>query len=413
MIEYTQKLLKYIMPANHSERKSILIIGFVFFLITAGTVVTSFFARGYQISFHRGPVLTSTGLLSATSKPKSASVYVNDRLITATDDTLNLPPGDYKVKITKDGYLPWEKDIVIKKEVVFQTDANLFRSVPDIKSLSFTGAINPAISPDGSRIIFAVASASASKDNGLYLIEPTDNPLLVNKNIPRQISPNYSGIDWSKATYEFSPNSRQLLATFSPNTTYLLNLDSPITQKTLLDVTYKLASIHTEWRTQYAQIIASKIDRLPKELKTVVSTESARDISISPSDDKVLYLAQSDTILSDHLIDAPPAQSTQPQSRTIKKDNYYVYDLKDDTNFLIGSKADVTNIDWIPNSNTLYLVQGKEIKGLEYDATNKVTLFGGNFKSETVSVWPDGSRLVVLTTPYTGAQENLYTISIK
>ena len=143
------------MVTSPSDRKSLAVMAFVFSLVIFGTLAVSYLARWYQISFRQGPTLTSTGLLSVTSKPKSASVYINDRLTTATDDTLNLPPGDYHIKITKDGYLPWDKDIQIKKEVVFQTDAQLFRSAPDLKPITYAGAINPTISNDGSKVIFA------------------------------------------------------------------------------------------------------------------------------------------------------------------------------------------------------------------------------------------------------------------
>ncbi len=402
------------MSQNNPERKSLLIVSFVFFLVTAGTIITSLFARGYQISFRKGPLITATGLLSVTSKPESASVYINDRLVTATNDTVNLPPGEYQVKINKDGYLPWQKTFQVKKETVFQTDAQLFRSVADLNSLSLAGAINPVSSPDGTKIIFAVASASASINNGLYIVELTDNLLLINKNIPRQLSANYPSLDWAKATFEFSPTSRQILANFSQSSTsYLINLDQPVNQKSLQDVSLRLDIIRNEWKEQEIAIIASKIDTLPNQLKTIASTVSAQEVKFNSSDNKVLYLAQTDATLPDHIIDAPPAQSTQTQTREIKQGNYYVYDIKDDTNFLIGSKDEISLIDWVPGTNNLYLVQSDEIKAVEYDATNMVTLFKGKFLPSLVSIMPDGSRLIILTTPYDSAPENLYTITIK
>ncbi len=400
--------------ANPSDKKSIIIIILVLLLIVSSTYFISMFARGYQVNFNKGPGLTATGILSATSKPKGASVYINDRLVTATDDTINLTPDTYTIKIVMDGYLPWQKTVSIKKEVVYQTDTQLFRSVPDLKPITVTGAVNPTVNPDMTQIAYSVASASASKDNGLYLIQLTDNPILISRNTPRQLSPNLPGIDWAKFTFTFSPDSRQILATNkTSNISYLLTLDSAISQKNLYDVTPRLGLIQEDWNNQNQQLIASKLERLPKALRTMVSTDSAKNITFSSDDNRVLYLAKADNNIPQNLITPPPAQSTQTQNRDLKKDNYYVYDIKDDTNFLIGPNTSISNPFWLPNSNSIVFVEENNIKVIEYDGTNKQSLFAGSFDPKVVYPWSDGSRIVTLTSPYTSAPENLYAISIK
>lgn len=401
------------MPSS-SDRKSLLIILFVFLFVVVGSVVAITVGRGYQVNLKNGLQLKATGLLSATSVPKGASVYINDQLITATDDTINLSPGNYLIKIVKDGFLPWTKTYQMKKEVVNQTNAQLFRSVPDLRPLTLSGAINPTISPDLSKLVFAVASASAQKDNGLYLIDVSDNLISLGRNTPRQLAPNFPGINWSKAKFTFSPNSRQIIASFSiPAANYLIQLDTPISLDNLLDVTVRLPIIQSEWKTQDQDIIKIRLDRLPTALKTLVSTDSAKNTSFSSSDDKILYLAAANGLLPQNIISPPPAQSTQTQSRTIIKGNYYVYDLKEDTNFLIGSSSATTNLSWVPNSNSLVLVENNQIRAVEYDATNKVTIFGGVFDITTVFPWADGSKIITLTPPYPGAPANLYAISLK
>ncbi len=62
----------------------------------------------------------------------------DDKLITATDDTIYLEPGTYQIKIVKDGYAPWEKTMSIEKELVAQTNALLFPSAPSLTPLTFT-----------------------------------------------------------------------------------------------------------------------------------------------------------------------------------------------------------------------------------------------------------------------------------
>ncbi len=398
---------------NHSNKKSLLIVSSVFFFVILGTYIVSLLARGYRPNLQGDNlVLKATGILSATSKPKGASVYINDKLTTATDDTINLNPGDYILKIVKDGYLPWQKSIAIKEETVYQSDTQLFRSAPDLSPLTLSGAINPVASPDYSKIIYSVASASASLDNGLYLIELNDIPLSLSKNTPRQIAPNFSGVDWSKASFEFSPDSRQVLVKIG-TAHYLLNLSNPITQTSLVDITSKLSLIEKDWKTQETELVQIRIARLPKELRPYVSTESARNIIFSSNDDKVLYLSATDSALPQNIVTPLPAQSTQAQTRTLQKDNYYVYDLKDDTNFLVGSKTSVINPFWMPNSANIVYTENQAIIAIDYDNTNKNTIFGGNFNPQVVFPWADGSKIITLTSAYVGSAENLYAITVR
>lgn len=396
------------------DKKSLSIILFVLVLIISVTYGISLFARGYQISTKGKVSFLATGIISATSKPKAASVYIDDKLITASDDTINLPPNEYTIKIVKDGYLPWQKTVQIKKETVYQTDTQLFRSSPDLKPITLTGAINPNISPDHSLVVFSVASASASKDNGLYLLELNDSLTFLSKNSPKQLSPNLQNLDWSKFNFTFSPNSKQILAN-NPNSdiNYLINLDIDTDFKNLYDITAKLSLIKEDWKTQEEQIIKAKIALLPLEVKAVVSTSSAKNITFNNDETKVLYLAQTDASLKKDLITPPPAQSTQNQNREIKKDNYYIYDLKDDTNFLIGSLEALYNPNWLANSNNLIYIEDQKIQTIEYDNTNKQTLFAGSFNKDVVYPWLDGNKIITLVAPYNNAQENLYSISIR
>lgn len=400
--------------SSNPTRHSLIVFLAVAIFILLSTYIISLLARGYQFSVKNGLTLNPTGIISAVSKPKGASVFINDKLITATDDTINLSPGEYKLKISKDGFLPWEKDITIKKETVYQTDIQLFSSVPDLKPVTLTGAINPSINTDNSKIVYAVASASAAKDNGLYIIESSGLPISFLRSGSRQLSPNTTTIDWSDFTYTFSPNSRQILTSnATTKVNYLLSLDTPITSQKLTDVTNELKDIQTEWQTQTSLIINTKLERIPKDIRQLIATDSAQYIQFSSDDNKILYLSQKDEEIKPILITPPPAQSTQPQERQVKAGNYYVYDIKDDTNFLINSKDKITQISWLANSNNLVFIQDQNLKVIDYDGTNKQTIFAENFDVNCVATWNDGSKIIILTKPYPSAPKNLYAISIK
>lgn len=399
---------------SNPTRHSLIIFLSVGLFILLSTYIISLLARGYQFSIKNGLTLNPTGIISAVSKPKGASVFINDKLITATDDTINLAPGKYILKINKDGFLPWEKEVTIKPETVYQADIQLFSSVPDLKPVTLTGAINPSANIDNTKIIYAVASASATKDNGLYIIESTGLPISLIRSDSHQLSTNTTAIDWSEFFFTFSPNSRQILAN-NPTSkiNYLISLDTPVSSQKLVDITSNLEEIELEWKTQTSLIINTKLESLPQEIRPLVSTTSAKDIQLSSNENKILYLAQIDGYIKSNLITPPPAQSTQIQTRQIKSGNYYIYDTKDDTNFLVGSKKDIANLSWIPNSSNLVFVQDNNLKVIDYDGTNQQTIFTSNFDPNCIYPWIDGSKIVVLTSPYPTAPKNLYAISTR
>lgn len=85
------------------------VLSAIFILI--GTVLAISYAKG-NFRLTQDGFVKETGLLSANSYPTGAQVLIDDKLITATDDTIYLEPGSYQVKIVKDGYVPWEKNPV-------------------------------------------------------------------------------------------------------------------------------------------------------------------------------------------------------------------------------------------------------------------------------------------------------------
>ena len=82
------------------------------------------------------------------------------------------------------------------------------------------------------------------------------------------------------------------------------------------------------------------------------------------------------------------------------------------TNFLIGNSS-LENLNWLANSNNLIYTEDQKIQTVEYDNTNKQTLFAGTFNKNAVYTWLDGNKIITLIAPYNQAQENLYSISIR
>ena len=392
--------------SSSSNQKSLLVILSVALIVISSTFLISIFARGYRLDTSSGFKLKATGLLSVTSKPKLANVYVNNLLTTATDDTLNLIPGNYQIKITKDGYRSWEKNIKIKSELVSQIEAQLFRSSAELKPLTLHSIINPTVSPDNTKIIYAVASSSAiTIESGLYLMELTELPFLMSRNNERLLFPSTISLDWSKYTFEFSPDSKQILATTSKKgASYLFSLEQNQSINTLFDISSRLPQINKEWQKSKENIINDKLALIPTKLQNFIATGSAT-LSLNSSEDKLLYQASEDSQIPNLLPSPPPTQSTQLQQRNLSKDSYYVYDLKEDTNFLIGSGS-LSQISWIPYSNNLLFVENNQIRVCDYDATNYQTIYSDSSSPRILLPTPDGYRLII-------SRDTLHLITIK
>jgi len=400
----------------NTSQKKLLIIPFAGIGIALTTISIMLYIQGYRINLNREKnenLIKTMGLISAVSFPKSAAVYVNEKLQNTTDSTLTLDPGIYTVKILKDGYLPWQKQYSVKPEIVFTTNASLFRSVPDIQAVTQTGAINPTLSPDGTMILYSVSKATTAKDNGLYRYQ-TNTTLSLIKSNPEQISPNLPGYDWSKATFEISPDNRKALAYFGTST-ILLDLTKTINLANIQDLSSPilLTKLKADWKQLDQEMLLAKLNKLPLELRSYVATDSSQSLLFNYQNDKVIYKSQKTATIPLEIKTSMPAKSTQPQTRDVKEDYFYVYDIQDDTNFQLASSSEVKNLNWIPDTDNIIYTQENLVIASDYDITNKQKVYAAIGNISSFTLLSDGKKLLMLTTPFPGAEENLYTITIR
>ena len=104
---------------------------FLFLLIAPSAV---FYSQGYRIDFENKK-FTQTGAFYFKVLPKSVEVYLNGKLIKKTDFFFgtalieNLLPKKYQIKIIKEGYHSWQKNLEIKEKQV--TEAKNIVLVPE------------------------------------------------------------------------------------------------------------------------------------------------------------------------------------------------------------------------------------------------------------------------------------------
>ena len=139
------------------EKARVLIMISTLLIIGSVGTLAILYAKGYRFGFQENQVtISSRGLLVTNSDPSGAQVFIDGELKTATNNTLSLPPKKYLVEIKKEGFIPWQKEIIIEKEIVSQIEAFLVPLAPSLTALTFSGVVTPVISPDFSKIVYIV-----------------------------------------------------------------------------------------------------------------------------------------------------------------------------------------------------------------------------------------------------------------
>ena len=253
-------------------------------LIVVGTIASIQYAKGrFRISSQG--FVQGTGLLSANSFPTGAQVFIDQKLVTATDDTLYLQPNSYEVMISKDGYAPWKKNVQIEPELVAQTNALLFPIAPSLSTLTFTGAQNLSPSPDGRKIVYYTASQSAQRKNGLYVVELSNGTPISFQNGPRQIAENTAGLDLATANIIWSPDSSEIMV-LSNNKEVLLPIDRKTELLTAPDVSFQKKQVLREWEQEMYLRERQFLQEFPAEM-IQIATQSAKNVYLSPDKNRL------------------------------------------------------------------------------------------------------------------------------
>jgi len=394
------------------KRRAIILPAF-FILVLIGAFLVIRLAQGYRPDLSTRS-LRPSGLLVATSVPDGAQIYLDGKLTSATNTTINLNPGEYEVEIKKEGYTPWKKTLTIKKELVTKADAYLFPTYPNLQSLTFTGALNPILSPDGQKVVFAVSQSSLEK-NGLWVLDLGDRLLGLPRDPRKIVASAPGGRDFSLAELTWSPDSKQILATLKLKVgaeNILLDASQLNPANLLIDVTDRLATIQAGWQKDEQLKLDAQLAKLPQKLQKTLAT-TVKNIQFSNDETKIFYTATASAQIPQGLIPALPSTSTQPENRNLEKSKIYVYDLKEDKNFFLIDEDVKKKIAWFPTSKHLFLVQVGKITILEYDNTNWADVYTGPFEEMYAYPFPAGNRILVLTSLSTDTPQNLYAISLR
>lgn len=397
------------------------------FLLTVLVVGTlgafiGLYAKGYR--FNRELLkFSANGLLVIKSEPGGAQIYVNGELQSATNATIPLAPGTYDVSIRKDGYIEWNKRMEIEKEVVTEVTSHLFKSAPSLTAITFSGISSAIHSPDMSKIAFIfiskpVNNTEEEESEGLWIIETSDLPIGFSRD-PRRITDG----NLKDATLIWSPDGREILLDTNIST-FLLDSSKFTPQSQLVNISSTKEDILAKWEEEREKILSAQLKKTPDELKSILERK-AKSISFSPDEDMVLYIASGSATIPPDLIKQLPGSSTQKQEREIKENHTYVYDIKEDRNFLISEAKDISiapsyfssitsTATWFSTSRHVVLAEPNSVIIMDYDGTNRHAVYEGSYVSPFAYPTLSTDRLLILTNlGANSSPPNLYSLSLK
>lgn len=262
------------------KRYAILAALTLMFLITAPIVVL--YTSGYRYNFSKNKI-EKTGILVIASEPKGAQVFINGKNV--EDGTpariKNMMPGDYAVKVEKDGFYSWEKVLTIRSKLTtFAEDIALFKKTLPMQIIS--GNIKYfSVSHDGDKIA--------------YFEKGTVKILDISSKSTKELYKNSSEV----ARIDWSENDEKILVTerLFPNFKIIgIEDDKPFLPKTLgynfTEIIFDSGSANTAFGfvpTGAQTGVAHQIDLKEKKIKASIAIGNS-------------FIAEGDTIYTTELI---------------------------------------------------------------------------------------------------------------
>lgn len=344
-----------------------------------------------------------TGMIGAKSIPDGAKVYLDGILVTATNDTIpSVDPGEHKLKISKNGYVTWEKMIEVFPELVTDITAVLVTESTSFAPLTNTGAHGPSISPSLSKIAFF------SKDGtnpGVWVIPFYGNPggiSLFKSNPYVVLEDTFYNIYSNGDSIEWSPDEEELLITDikdNQNTYFVVDLNTKVAQAT--------SSPDTVKKNWLSQLLKDRVDFLekldiPEDIKKIATDSKTL---WAPDEKKFMYIKEE----GDNL-------------------EYKVYNMEkpipvgenvETTVFVTNKNEKQPSVSWYADSFHLILTDYDDEKKqgvislIRIDGTNKTEVYSNTLYSDKVFSTPNGDKLIILTSFKSDSPTNLYTVGIR
>lgn len=371
-------------------------------ILTGITTALYLYTSGYRLNRDKDDNtidVSKTGMISAKSIPDSANVYLDGKLVSATDDTIpGIAPGIHTLKIVKKGFVDWTKEIEVFDELVTDITAVLISQSPRLEPLTNTGATHPAVSPSLSKLAYF---SNDLEQPGIWVTPLSGGGISLFKTNPTLAIQDTRFTKYSQGEIiEWSPDEKNLLVTGQNNIFYLVDLETNTAQSTSSP-----EKVREEWVQEDLKKKLDFVEKLdiPENIKQLAVSPKA---VWAPDDKKFLYTNQSGDTLE-----------------------YKVYNLEnpipvgekvENTAFVTKVSDTQPNLSWYADSFHLILVEGNvqndkrgTISLIRIDGSNKIEIYNNTLYDQDVFSTPIGDKLIVLTSFKSGDKTDLYTIGIR
>jgi hypothetical protein len=373
--------------------------------LLALTTTIFLYAGGYRLKKDKENnvvQIRSTGMVSVKSIPEGANVYINGVLATATNNTISgVEPGKHQLKVVKNGYSPWSKEIEVFPELATDITAVLISQTPRLEPLTSTGAKMPTLSPTLTKLAFLSEDAEAP---GIWVVSLSEGTLNLFKSTPSVVLKDTLLTKYSLSkSMEWSSDEKSLLIQLNDGRYQLFNLSDKTIKSVLIDD--GIAKLKEAWDTDILEkrkLFIEKLD-IPQELKELAVT---KDSLWAPDQKKFLY---------------KKINGDQTEYRVYNSEKPLpVGEQVDAVVFSTKTTDPQAQANWYSDSFHLILTEGNietDKKGIIYiiriDGTNKTEIYNNTLYSNQAFVAPGGDKVVVLTSFKSSGQTDLYTIGIR
>lgn len=384
---------------------------FIIFIIAFFTItpLVILYANGYKLSL-QGKILQKTGMLVLDSNPKGAKIYINGKpkklflkffnqknnFIITPAKIKNVLPGDYLVKIEKNGYWAWEKKLTVKPGMAtFAEDINLFKN--KLPALMSSGKIiNILISPDNKSLLVNAgdeayfynpsgdkktildAAISTSTDNFFWL---NNNMALVNglifkTNDSDKLIDLNKYINFTNSKITNANGENELYYISSSNTINKFNILSKKNEKIV--TSEKIDDFLTKDNNLY--IINKISEKHNLRVYDIASKQMTRQINlpaassyefINPGHHLINLYDKHRQIL--YLIDP-----TSPDPLKESLSNIKIIHWVNENKLLYANDFEILLIDFSTNKTTLITRISEEIQNLVWHPSNNYVLYSTN-----------------------------------
>ncbi|GIW69770.1 MAG: hypothetical protein KatS3mg101_0517 [Patescibacteria group bacterium] len=389
-----------VVSAEKKKKISILEKILTIVVIMGITSILYLYTSGYRINRGEGTNidLSKTGMVSAKSIPDGASVYLDGKLVTATDDTLSgIKPGKHKLTIEKKGFVPWSKEIEIYEALVTDITAVLVSQSPRLEPLTNTGAKYPELSPSQNKIAYF---SEGSEKPGIWVTNLSGGIGLF-RNTSELAVQDTKFVKYSQGlSIEWSPDETQLLVQTSKGIFYIVDLATH-TATTIANP----ENIRQRWEKlliEKRKDIVEKLDA-PENIKKLALSPR---VLWAPDDKKFLYTVQNGETLEYRIYNF---ERPIPVGEKIEN-----------TAFITNVADPQPDISWYSDSFHLILVEGNVeqdkrgiISLIRIDGTNKVEIYNNTLMYPKAFAVPSGDKILILTSFKSGEQTDIYTVGIR